>query len=266
MQDYLYIIAAVFAVVVLQLVLWRRRNPAHNSLSSELFHSISDSMLVLSPDMYIRQANPAFEKNFSAHKAAHRHYFTEFVHPDDRQAAIQLWDRLLKINVELTKKLRLLTRDGSYRVIELKFLCDANKANIFCVGRDVTESDEIIQTLRDEKITAEEAAVKKQEFIAFMSHEVCLCIVVTILIDFKIRTPINAVIGMAHMLMDSNLNAEQQEYARVIHTSSDALLSVINDVLDVSRIESRKLDLEIRPFSIVDVRAAFRSAVCFSHE
>ena len=86
------------------------------------------------------------------------------------------------------------------------------------------------QALRDAKEAAEAASRAKSEFLANMSHE--------------IRTPMNGVLGMAQLLAGTEQTAEQREYTAIIHSSAEALLTVINDILDLSRIEASKIELE----------------------
>jgi PAS domain S-box-containing protein len=107
---------------------------------------------------------------------------------------------------------------------------------------DITHRKAQEQALQHAMEEAQAAARAKADFLATMSHE--------------IRTPLNAVIGMTELLLDTPLSPRQCEFARSAHTAGRHLLTLVNDILDVSKLEAGKLDLETRPFDLVSEAGA----------
>ena len=104
------------------------------------------------------------------------------------------------------------------------------------VGRDVTDRFEAEHALSEARDQAEAANRAKSRFLAMVSHE--------------IRTPLNGILGMADLLGDTALSAEQSTYVKAVKTSGETLLALIEEILDFSKIEAGRLDLAARPFAL----------------
>ena len=117
---------------------------------------------------------------------------------------------------------------------------DANHpAELQCVGRDVTDRAETERVLGEARDHANAANQAKSRFLAMTSHE--------------FRTPLNGIIGMSGLLLETSLTPEQTTYVKAVKASGDALLSLIEELLDYSKIEAGKIDLERRPFILSDL-------------
>ncbi|MGK6328298.1 response regulator [Erwinia sp. DT-104] len=177
------------------------------------------------------------------------HYSASFLdpllHPDDRESLLQLFisannDRLPIFEREI----RLLHSDGEYRWMLLSgqvasVTVEGGTARVIGTLQDITKRKEAEQLSLQAVAAARAANEAKSAFLANMSHE--------------IRTPMNGILGMTQLCLDNPLTEEQREYMTLVYHSAHTLLRVINDILDYSKIEAGKIELdeeefEVRPF------------------
>ncbi|MCM2373678.1 response regulator [Aporhodopirellula aestuarii] len=121
------------------------------------------------------------------------------------------------------------------------------------IESDITRRRQTEEALLKAKRSAEANSRSKSEFLANMSHE--------------IRTPLNAILGMTELALTTDLSREQRDYIQTVKTSADALLELLNDVLDISRIEAGKMEIEEVDFNLADVvRETTKALAVRAHE
>ena len=155
------------------------------------------------------------------------------LHPEDLEEAHEVMQRALRGEREFNPEFRVVWPDGTVRWIKANALIqrDSEGRPLRMTGTnwDITANKLAVHT-------ADEANRAKSAFLASMSHE--------------IRTPMSGVLGMTGLLLDTLLTSQQRNYADKIRISGVSLLAVINDILDISKIEAGKITLESIPFSV----------------
>ncbi|MCL2079942.1 MAG: ATP-binding protein [Oscillospiraceae bacterium] len=168
----------------------------------------------------------------------------DLVHPDDIDFILQLAEETIPKGLPFETTFKMTTRDGSEKWIWersrlIKKTADGSPSIIEGYYADVTE--------RRQLEAAELASRAKSEFLAIMSHE--------------IRTPMNSIMGFAELALDKTAESQTKDYLTKITDSAGWLLNIINDILDISKIESGKMELEHVPFALTDVLTRCQSVI-----
>ncbi len=170
-------------------------------------------------------------------------FYAQLVHPDDREYMDKIVENCYKDHMPFNFFFRIIRPDGEERVLNSKGKVVTNSRGevIKLVGtsQDVTNAKRAEQELMKAKQIAEQSLVLKETFLANMSHE--------------IRTPMNAIIGFTDILIKRNLQPQEKEYVQIIKNSGENLLRIINDILDISKIEADMIVFEEHPVSIKEI-------------
>ncbi len=162
------------------------------------------------------------------------------IHPEDLKEIDQKWQWCLRNQTDCQADYRVRTARGAQRWLRVRARSDRDPTNghVIAIGatRDVTDQIESQREMERALTQAEQASTAKSAFLASISHE--------------LRTPLNAVVGYANLLAERSLGAADQEYLKALRSGAEQLLSLVNDVLDFSRIEAGEMLLESIPFSV----------------
>ncbi|HEX7466854.1 MAG TPA: ATP-binding protein, partial [Usitatibacter sp.] len=207
-----------------------------------LIESNIDALMTTDPAGIITDVNKQMEALTGCTRdeligAPFKSYFTD---PERAEAAIKLVLSEKKVtDYELTAR----ALDGKKTVVSYNATTFYDRGRtlqgVFAAARDVTERKREEAELREAKAMAESASRTKSDFLASMSHE--------------IRTPIHAIIGIAHLLAQTPLSPVQDKYVQIFRRAGDNLLHIVNDILDLSKVEASQLELERTAFSLGDL-------------
>jgi len=168
----------------------------------------------------------------------------DVTHPEDLEVDLENLERMGRGEIgDYELEARFVRPDGTFRWGQVNVTAtpdrDGRLDRYFVQIRDISAEKEARAQATAAKELAEAASVAKSQFLANMSHE--------------IRTPMNGVIGMTDLLLATSLDGDQQEYAETVRDSACSLLTIINDILDISKIEAGKLDIENIDFDLSNV-------------
>jgi PAS domain S-box-containing protein len=208
----------------------------------KLFDANLDSMTLTGPDGNYINVNREFVRStgFSREETIGRH-FTElnlWIHPDEM---ITFANELVSANQVRNVEMAFRNKDGSERPVLISAINLELHGQLCCltISRDIAD----IKMTQRELVAAREAALAasraKSEFLSSMSHE--------------IRTPMNAILGMADLLAETELGDEQRRYVNTVVSNGNALLELINGILDLAKVESGRISLEAVEFDPKEV-------------
>lgn len=169
----------------------------------------------------------------------YEHWYSR-VHPDDAVAAAEKLSVAIEGDGVYDTTFRVVRPDGQIRFIQAGAQVERSPngaaLRVTGINRDITSQRELESNLLYAKEQADTASAAKSSFLANMSHE--------------IRTPMNAVLGMLQLVQNTDLNGRQLDYVTKAQSAAKSLLGLLNDILDYSKIEAGKLQLDVHPFEL----------------
>jgi two-component system sensor histidine kinase/response regulator len=233
---------------------WARREASLKKQYYELFENANDIVFTSDLKGNLVSLNRAAERTTGFDRAqAIGKPLLEMVAPEYRELAGRMLESKLQGGPPTTYELEIRAKDGRRIPLEVSSRLiyeDGKPIGVQGMARDVSERKRTQEEQQKAREAAEAANRAKSEFLANMSHE--------------IRTPLNGIIGITGLALETRLTDEQREYLTMVKFSADSLLSVVNDVLNFSKVEARRLDLAETEFDLRDVLGSTLHALAFS--
>ena len=229
------------------------------AMLSLVVNKTKNAISMMDADGTILWVNEAFQRmtGYGAEEAVGKRPDELLFGPSTDPDVVREYHQALANGHELTQDILLYRRDGRTFWAECNCIPvrDSQGRVIRWIGidTDITKRHQTEEALRKAKEAAEAANRAKSDFLANMSHE--------------IRTPMNAIIGMTELALATDLTPEQRDYLETVRSSAEALLELLNDILDLSKIEAGKLRIEQVDFNLADVvRETVKALAVKAHE
>jgi PAS domain S-box-containing protein len=222
-----------------------RSSSDSQSLLSLVARKTDSAVIVLDADQIVQWVNDAFLRmtRYESSEIVGRRPYEVFYGPETDGIAVREIDEALRAGHGAVREVLHYGRDGRTFWASCNYtpVLDERGRLTYCIGilTDITKRRQAQEVLERAKEAAETASRAKSEFLANMSHE--------------IRTPMNAIIGMTELSLCTELTEDQREYLTLVKESAESLLRLLNDVLDLSKIEAGKIEIDATEFNLADV-------------
>ncbi len=212
---------------------------------SLVFQNALSAIIIMNKNGFVVDCNPEVEKLFgyTISEVIGKDIISLAIPADKREQhkkTLLKAEKIVKRGGKIRQKVELfaICKNGKQVEVELTLVSGVQSSEIVFIAfvRDITERKQLFRTLEESLSVAEFSSKAKTDFLANMSHE--------------IRTPMNAIMGMTEIVLDTRITNEQREYLEIVMRSSKSLLNLINQILDLSKINAGQLELELRPFDV----------------
>lgn len=206
-----------------------------------ILDTVSEAIFYCDRDLSLHYVNPAWSGMTGHELEGEQAMLADFVHCDDQDALEAMRRQIVDGASQVRKEMRVISRDGGWRHVELILsnIHSSHSTEVTGALVDIDERWHTTQAMLLAKQKAEQLSEARTQFVANMSHE--------------IRTPLNAIIGMSNVLRSTELDVEQSTYVNTLLNGGKALLALVNDILDLAKLDSGEMEFENNPYDLLEL-------------